>query len=420
MHMSQTNLNVVIRAATRVLIVVIMGSMLIAFAPGEVLAQEAAPDAQTARDPAKLQQLVAPIALYPDELIAQILAASTYPVEIVQANRWLQQHSKLQGEQLAVEVDRESWDPSVKALTAFPSVLANLDKNLSWTSELGEAYFNQQQDVLDAVQVLRKRAQDAGTLKTTPQERVVVQGPEIIIEPVDREVCYLPIYDPWLAYGAPIGVYPGYFYDSWFGPPYISFAAGINLGYFGGFGWGWPAWGFNWGRRVVVFNHNTYFSRSRFFSRGFPGNGRGNFGGGRSGNSFYSNRDFRGFDRNRTNGIPNRNFNQGRSITNLDRGRSNGNQGSGDARRVFRGFPQARPDMRSRTGNFSGFGDHNSPSRGRSTFGQASGSTRSFGGGSNSGSGRSFGSGHGFGGGRSSGGSRSGGGGRGGGGGRHR
>src|SRR6266699_5235328 len=107
--------------------------------------------------PQELQQLVAPIALYPDELVAEILAASTYPTQIVEADRWLQQNSSLKGAQLASEVDKQSWDPSVKALTQFPSVLANMAKNLSWTSSLGDAYVNQQQDVMNAVQVTRQR-----------------------------------------------------------------------------------------------------------------------------------------------------------------------------------------------------------------------------------------------------------------------
>src|SRR6185295_2346837 len=110
--------------------------------------------------PAELQQLVAPFALYPDALVAQILAASTYPTQIVEAERWLQKHSKLQGEELAREVDKESWDPSVKALTQFPSVLARMDQNLSWTSAVGDAYFNQEQDVLDAAVGSRSRIDD--------------------------------------------------------------------------------------------------------------------------------------------------------------------------------------------------------------------------------------------------------------------
>jgi hypothetical protein len=168
--------------------------------------------------PAELQQLVAPFALYPDALVAQILAASTYPTQVVEAERWLQKHSKLKGDELAKDVDKESWDPSVKALTQFPSVLARMDQNLSWTSAVGDAYFNQQQDVLDAVQVMRKRAEDAGTLQSTSQQTVATQGSTIVIEPADPSVCYLPIYDPWTVYGAPLAVYPGYIFDPWVGP----------------------------------------------------------------------------------------------------------------------------------------------------------------------------------------------------------
>src|SRR4029077_15779932 len=122
-------------------------------------------------------------------------------------DRWLQQHSNLQSGQLAAAVDQESWDPSVKALTMFPSVLSNLDKNLSWTEALGNAYFYQQQDVLDAVQLMRRRAEDAGNLQSSLQERVMNEGPTIVIEPAYRDVCYVPIYDPWIVYGAPLAAY---------------------------------------------------------------------------------------------------------------------------------------------------------------------------------------------------------------------
>src|SRR5712664_2190954 len=113
-----------------------------------------APAPAVKQSPQELQQLVAPIALYPDALVAQILAASTYPTQIVEAERWLQRHSDLKGDKLAKEVDKQDWDPSVKAMAQFPSVLENMDKNLSWTSSLGEAYANQQQDVTDAVQAM--------------------------------------------------------------------------------------------------------------------------------------------------------------------------------------------------------------------------------------------------------------------------
>ncbi len=153
--------------------------------------------------PQQLQQLVAPIALYPDSLVAQILAASTFPEQVVEADRWVQAHPDLKGDALGKAVDQQPWDPSVKALTAFPSVLGNMDKNLSWTSSLGDAYYNQQQDVMDAVQVMRKRAEDAGNLKTTPQQTVTTQGSTVVIQPANPDVVYVPAYDPWLVYGGP-------------------------------------------------------------------------------------------------------------------------------------------------------------------------------------------------------------------------
>ena len=158
----------------------------------------------TQQTPEQLQQLVAPIALYPDSLVAQILAASTFPEQVVEADRWVQAHPDLKGEALGQAVDQQPWDPSVKALTAFPSVLGNMDKNLSWTSSLGDAYYNQQQDVMDAVQVMRQRAQQAGNLKTTPQQTVTNQDSTIVIQPANPDVVYVPAYDPWLVYGDPI------------------------------------------------------------------------------------------------------------------------------------------------------------------------------------------------------------------------
>jgi len=228
--------------------------------------------------PAQMQQLVAPIALYPDELVAQVLAASTQPGQVVQANRWLQQHSNLRPDQLAQEVDKQPWDPSVRALTQFPSVLANLDKNLSWTTELGETYANQQQAVLDAVQVMRRRAQSAGTLKTTPQQTVTSQGETVVIEPTNPEVVYVPAYDPWLVYGDPLLVYPGWV--PWGGPFFgvgIGFGFGFRVGFFGRFGWGFHHWGFDWRERRVFFNHSPFFAhRGPFFhSPGFHGGPRG-------------------------------------------------------------------------------------------------------------------------------------------------
>ena len=226
--------------------------------------------------PAQLQQLVAPIALYPDELVAQILAASTYPTQIVDADRWIGTHSDLQNEQLAMQVDQQPWDASVKALTAFPSVVSNMDMNLRWTTALGQAYFNQQQDVLDAVQVMRQRAQTAGNLQSTPQQNVTSEGSTIVIQPAVPDTCYLPFYDPWNVYGSPLVAYPGYVYEPWYGPSFIAFGPGIGVGFFGRYGWGWPAWGFNWNRRVTVFNRSPYVFRGPGF-RTAPGFRSGGF-----------------------------------------------------------------------------------------------------------------------------------------------
>jgi hypothetical protein len=164
----------------------------------------------------QLDQLVAPIALYPDSLVAQILAAATYPDQVVQADRWMQQHPGLQGDALAQDVNQQPWDPSVKALTEVPSVLANMDRNLSWTSSLGDAEVNQPQDVMAAVQTMRQRAMEAGNLNNTPQERVAQDGANIVIEPASQQVVYVPEYDPWYVYGSPVAVWPGWYtYPVW-------------------------------------------------------------------------------------------------------------------------------------------------------------------------------------------------------------
>jgi len=224
-----------------------------------------APASATQLSPQQIQQLVAPIALYPDALVAQVLAASTYPEQIVEADRWMQSHSKLKGEELAKEVNKQPWDPSVKALTQFPSVLENMDKNLSWTSSLGDAYANQQQDVTQAVQTLRQQARKAGKLNSNDQEKITTQGSTIVIEPANPDVVYVPAYDPWLVYGSPIVAFPGWYPvpGIFFAGPAISFGFGFGIGFFGGFGWGWNHWGYDWHGRSVIYNHNTYVSHSR-------------------------------------------------------------------------------------------------------------------------------------------------------------
>ena len=226
-----------------------------------------APASASKPSPKELQQLVAPIALYPDALVAQILAASTYPTQIVEADRWMQRHSHLKGEDLAKEVDKQDWDPSVKALAQFPSVLENMDKNLSWSSSLGEAYANDPQDVTDAVQEMRRDAQNAGHLSSNEQEHVTTQGNTIIIEPANPETVYVPAYDPWLVYGGPIVAYPGWYPvpGIFWGGVGLSFGVGFGLGYFGGFGWGWGHWGYDWHGRRAFFDHHEFVTHSREF-----------------------------------------------------------------------------------------------------------------------------------------------------------
>jgi uncharacterized membrane protein YgcG len=247
--------------------------LLFAIGSGQVLAvqdapgppQEQPPYQQAA--PEQLQQLVAPIAMYPDSLVAQVLAGSTFPEQIVEADRWVQAHPELKGDALGQAVDQQPWDPSVKALAAFPSVLGNMDKNLSWTSSLGDAYYNQQTDVMDAIQVMRQRAERAGELKTTPQQTVTTQDSTISVQPANPEIVYVPAYNPWMVYGDPIEAWPGWYpYPGiWYGGPYLSFGGGFGIGFFGGFGWGWNHWGFNWGGRYSTFNNGRYYSRSNTF-----------------------------------------------------------------------------------------------------------------------------------------------------------
>jgi hypothetical protein len=258
-------------------------ALLFATLPGSLWAQDAPPppqdaqradqDAQapapprTQQTPEQLHRLVAPIALYPDSLVAQVLAASTFPDEVVEADRWVQAHPDLKGDALGQAVDQQPWDPSVKALAAFPSVLGNMDKNLSWTSSLGDAYYNQQQDVMDAVQFMRQKAEQAGNLKNTPQQTVTTQDSTVEIQPADPNVVYVPAYDPWLVYGYPVVAWPGWYpYPGiWFGGPYLSFGLRFGVGWFGGFGWGWGHWGFDWHNHYALYNHARYFSGSRTF-----------------------------------------------------------------------------------------------------------------------------------------------------------
>ena len=253
--------------------------LLIPFASGNLLAQ----DGYAPLDALGLDQLVAPIALYPDSLVAQILTAATYPQQVADANNWSRQAGGLPPEQRADEANGMPWDPSVKALTAFPSVLDNMARNYNWMQSLGNAYYNQPGDVMNAIQAARVQAQQAGYLRSTPQQRVYYSDGQILIAPVNPEIVYVPYYDPWRVYGGWVSPYRGYYLAP--RPSGLAigiglgFAAGISIGLFSHYGWGYHHWEPNWRGGVVAYNHNTYISRSdTVYNRGhFGGYNRGVF-----------------------------------------------------------------------------------------------------------------------------------------------
>ena len=211
----------------------------------------------------ELDAILAPIALYPDELLAQVLMASTYPLEIVQAERWSQDpdNAKLTGDQLAAALEPQPWDPSVKSLVPFPQILQMMNEKLDWTQKLGDAFLAQQQDVMNSIQYLRAQAQAAGSLKTTEQQVVTTQAQTIIIQPASPQIVYVPVYNPTIVYGVwRYPAYPPYYYPPppryYPGSAFLSgmaFAAGVavvgNL-------WGWG--NCNWGRGNVYVNVNRY------------------------------------------------------------------------------------------------------------------------------------------------------------------
>jgi uncharacterized membrane protein YgcG len=224
-----------------------------------------APTEGAPQSASELQSLVAPIALYPDALVAQILTASTFPDQVAIAEYWMTQNTSLTGSALMQAVDKQSWDPSVKALTQFPSVLANLAHNLTWTSSLGEAFHNQQADVMAAVQALRAKAQGAGNLKSTPQVTVVQQSPQVIvIQPANPQVVYVPEYNPAVIYGTPY-VTPGYSAGDVAAAAVIGFGAGIAVGAMmsgGCCGWGYSSWACGWHGTAVVYHGGAYYGNT--------------------------------------------------------------------------------------------------------------------------------------------------------------
>jgi hypothetical protein len=222
--------------------------------------------AQSAEEPKtfkqeELDQILAPIALYPDELLSQVLMASTYPLEVVQAERWAKQNKSLKGDALADALEKQDWDPSVKSLVNFPDVLTMMSEKLDWTQKLGDAFLEQQKQVMDTVQKLRQKADEAGNLKTTSEQKVIVEKETktIVIEPANPQTVYVPTYNPTVVYGAWwYPSYPPYYY---YPPGYVaggallSFGVGVAMGAAWGYAWG----GCNWhgGDVDIDVNRNT-------------------------------------------------------------------------------------------------------------------------------------------------------------------
>jgi hypothetical protein len=255
----------------------------LAIGPGDAFAyatfaRTAMPQAQSSsQDSApipsdQLDSLVAPIALYPDPLLAQTLAASTYPLELMELQQWLTQNSGLSEQALADAVAKQSWDPSVQSMAVLPDVVKTLTDNIRWTTNLGNAFLAQQADVMDAVQRMRQKAQAKGTLKSTEQQAVQTQSVDgnqvVVIEQANPQVVYVPSYDPATVYGPPEYPYPSFSYPSagyYAAGAAISFGVGVAMGgFWGGHGWGW---GCGWGDRNLTVNNLNNFNRAANVNR---------------------------------------------------------------------------------------------------------------------------------------------------------
>jgi len=198
----------------------------------------------------ELDQMLAPIALYPDDLLTEILIASTYPLEIVQAARWAKQNKNLKGDALTEALEKQDWDPSVKSLVNFPDVLSQMNEKLEWTQNLGDAFLAQEKQVMDTIQILRKKAQEAGNLKDNPQQKVVVEQETIVIQSAQPETIYVPSYNPAVVYGAwwwpafppPPPFFPFFPYATPYAYGAMAFGAGIAMGAAWGYAWGHANW----------------------------------------------------------------------------------------------------------------------------------------------------------------------------------
>ncbi len=297
----------------RILLVMVLT---LALLPGDTMAAVPFPQPapsqsgeQASKIPAdQLDSLVAPIALYSDPLLAQTLAASTYPLEIIQLQQWLLKNAGLKDKALADAVAKQPWDPSIQAMAALPDVVKRLADDIQWTTDLGNAFLAQQNAVMDAIQRMRKKAQDNGNLKSTEQQKVETKVIEnksvIVVEQADPQVVYVPSYDPVVVWGAPVYPYPPIYYPP---PGYyaaglaLSFGVGVMMGAFWSGGWGW---GCGWSNNNININNNNNFNRNSNIggnrnnlgggNRPSQQPGRGGVGGGRGDSSWKHNPQHRG------------------------------------------------------------------------------------------------------------------------------
>ena len=230
--------------------------------PAQAQPPAAATGASVSIPAEQIDSLVAPIALFPDPVLAQVLAASTYPLELLQLHQWLQKNPGLKDQALLDAVQQQPWDPSIQAMAGLPDLVKRLANDIQWTTDLGNVFLAQQNDVMDAVQRMRRKAHEKGTLTSTPQQTVETQVVEreqvIVIEQADPEVIYVPSYDPYWAYGEPFYPYPPIYYPT--GGLALSFGVGVAMGAFwGNGGWGWGA---RWGDNDLTINHHNNFNRN--------------------------------------------------------------------------------------------------------------------------------------------------------------
>lgn len=352
---------------------------------------------------AQLSALVAPIALYPDPLVAQVLMAATYPVQVAEAYNWQRGNSQLSGNSLNQALQQQNWDPSVKSLVSFPPVLGMMGSQLNWTQNLGNAVLAQQSSVMSAIQDLRAKAKASGALQSNAQQTVTTQGSgsnqSIIIQPTNPQVLYVPAYNPTVVYGTwPYPSYPPYAYNP---PGYstgsmlLSFGVGMAVGaaLWGGCNWGGGGhwWGGGGGGNSLTINNNNYNNFNRSTNNNWSG-------GSRSGSTSWkpnsqSRSSLGGTEQSRLGGTD-RSSNQTRDAernqlrSNLDHGGLSGNRSSGGER---------SGDIRSSSNERSGGGSRKDPgSFGNNTHSSFGGGDR-FGGGSHSGGKESFGGGKHFG-----------------------